>query len=183
MWEMISLGTTLFFLAAIWPPYNVFIAQSLSEKNLLLYLLVVIPGIGGLMVGGLLLGYGTKLLGIPLELIGGIFILGVALRMLWPKKNQSTAEAFKKKVSGSIQAALSCFLMSIMPGVFTVSMGTAISTANMALFFAVFIGSTLGIHIGGILLYKGAAFAKLPLDKLGGVLLLFIGILTIKPYL
>lgn len=179
MWEAIILGGTLFLLAAIYPPYNVFIAQSFSEKNLILYLIVVVSSIVGVILGGLILEYGTKLLRLPLELIGGIFIIVVGLRMLWPKKSPANGEILKEKVSVSIEAAFSCFLMSIMPGVFTISMGTALSTSNAAQISAVLIGATLGINSGGILLYKGAALANLPLNKLGGILLLFVGALTI----
>jgi hypothetical protein len=179
MWEVISLGATLFFIASVFPPYNVFIAQSISEKNLLLYLSTMIPSLSGLFLGGLLLGYGSILLGLPLELIGGVFIIVVGLRMLWPKKNQLKDDRLKKKVTGSAQAALSCFLLSFMPGVFTIAMGTAFNTANFPQVLTVSLGAALGINLGGILLFKGAKLAHLPLDKLGGVLLLFVGVLTI----
>lgn len=179
MWEVVSLGGTLFFMAAVYPPYNVFIARSISEKNLFLYLSTMIPSISGLFLGGLLLGYGTKLLGLPLELIGGVFIIGVGLRMLLPKKNQPQEDRLKEKVAGSAQAALSCFLMSCMPGVFTVSMGTAFNNSNITQISAVVMGAVLGTNLGGILLFKGARLTHLPLNKLGGVLLLFVGFLTI----
>ncbi|MEL7564602.1 MAG: hypothetical protein AAGU27_06940 [Dehalobacterium sp.] len=179
MWEVISLGGTLFLLAVIYPPYNVFIAQSFFEKNLILYLIVVISSIIGVILGGLILEYGTRLLGLPLELLGGIFIIIVGLKMLWPKKSQSNEKKLNEQVSVSVEAAFSCFLMSVMPGVFTISMGTGLSTANAGQISAVLIGATLGINSGGILLYKGASLANLPIDKLGGVLLLFVGILTL----
>lgn len=184
MFEVISLGFTLFVLAAIWPPYNVFIAQAFLEKNLVLFLSVLLPSLAGLFSGGLVLKFGTKFLGIPLELVGGIFILFIAVKMLWPKKSANNVDAFKRKFSGSIQASLSCYLMSCMPGVFTVSMATAMSPINIPQILAVTLfGATLGNIAGGFLLYKGAKLAHLPLDKIGGILLIFLGLLTIKPYI
>ena len=184
MWEVVSLGATLFIIATVFPPYNVFIAQSISERNLFLYLSTMIPALSGLFLGGILLDYGTKFLGLPLELIGGIFIILVGLRMLLFKKipagENHQEDQLKQKVSGSAQAAISCFLMSLMPGVFTVSIATGFNTLNYGQISAVFMGAALGTNLGGILLFKGAKLAHLPLDKLGGVLLLFVGFLTIK---
>jgi hypothetical protein len=184
MFELIGLGLTLFILAALWPPYNVFIAQAFSEKNPLLYFSVILPSLCGLFTGGTIIGIGTKLLGIPLELFGGIFILGIGVKMLLPKKNQDSDIEFKKKLSNSIQAAFSCFFMSAMPGVFTVALATALNPVNIPQILAVtFFGATLGNTAGGILLYKGTKLMNLPLKKIGGILLLFIGVLTIKPYI
>lgn len=181
--ELLTLGCTLLFLAALWPPYNVFIARAIRQRSIFLYLSVMVPSVAGQAAGAWLLVKGVGLLGIPLEFIGGGFILILAVKMFLTAEKHGEEEDDVPAIDykTALSAAFSCCVMSMIPGAFTISLAKAIEDFDIVrISVVVGMGTIAGLTVGGIMLYNGAKLAKLPLNKLGGVLLAFVGVITIK---
>ena len=87
MLNTVSIAVSLFFLAAVFPPYNVYIAQSIRHKNFRQYFLIIVFSILGLTIGSLLIFFGSELIGLPIELVGGGIILYLAIKMFFTEEN------------------------------------------------------------------------------------------------
>ena len=170
--QTMGIGASLFFLAAVFPPYNVYIAESISQKNLKKYLMIISFSILGLTIGGVTIYLGSQIVGASVELVGALVILYLALKMFTKKEEiaEPTAE-LKENFTG----AISCMIMSMLPGAYSITVAKGLASMDYFLVSTVYLaGPIFGISFGGFLLYKGTKVSNLPLNKVGGLMLLFV---------
>jgi hypothetical protein len=171
----VSVGASLFFLAAVFPPYNVYIAQSISQKNLKKYLMIVAFSVLGLAIGSTMIYFGSQMIGFPIELIGGGIILYLAIKMFF-KKEADPDEINSLELKENLSGAISCMIMSMLPGAYSITVAKGLATLDFFLVATVFLaGPILGTSFGGVLLYKGTKVSRIPLNKVGSILLLLVG--------
>lgn len=182
MLSSLSMGLSLMFLAAVFPPYNVYIAQSIKESNFKKYLIIIVFSVLGLAIGGFLVFYGSKLLGFPVELLGGVVIFYLAVKMFLKKEDESVNYE-SAQLADSLSGALSCMLMSMLPGAFSLTIAKGLANSDLFLVLVVFLaGPILGTSLGGFLLYKGTQVSRLPLNKVGGIMLFFVSFMVFFDY-
>lgn len=182
MLNTLSLGFSLMFLAAVFPPYNVYIAQSINESNYKKYFMIIVFSVIGLALGGFMIFYGSKMLGFPIELLGGAIIFYLGLRM-FIKKEEESADYDSMQLADSLSGAFSCMLMSMVPGAFSLTVAKGIANSDLFLVLTVFLaGPILGTTLGGLLLYKGTQVSRLPLNKVGGIMLFFVSFMVFYDY-
>ena len=180
MLNTVGIGASLFFLAAVFPPYNVYIAQSIRQKNIRKYLMIVGFSVLGLTLGSVAIYLGSQLIGASLELVGAAVILYLAVKMFLKKEEiQIEGEELQENLTG----AISCMVMSMLPGAYTVTVAKGLATMDYFLVSTVFLaGPILGISLGGVLLYKGTKVTRLPLNKVGGVMLFLVSMMIFFEY-
>ena len=172
MLDTVGIGASLFFLAAVFPPYNVYIAESIGQRNLKKYMMIVLFSVFGLSIGSTAIFLGSRMIGASVELIGAIVILYLAVKMFLKKEEtEITAREIKENLTG----AISCMIMSMLPGAYSITVAKGLANMDFLLVSTVFLaGPILGISFGGLLLYKGTKVSRLPLNKVGGLLLFFV---------
>lgn len=113
MWRYLAIGIPLLFLAAIWPPYNVFLAYFFSKKDFKAALDIVLSSSTGLALSVTLILFGSRFANLTLNFIGAAIVdfLGVKMFFSQPVKQQL-------EVVSRIEAISSPFFLSFIPGVF-----------------------------------------------------------------
>ncbi len=176
MLNYLTLGLPLLLLAALWPPYNVLIADAFLRKKYWMILAIIFSSLLGLSTSVFLMVQGAKLANINFNLVGGIFVLALGLRLFFTKENRKK----KSTIGEHVQSLWTIFVVSFIPGVFSVTAAAGILNRDVGQVITVYLaGPLLGIFLGGILMAYGVKYAKLPLNRIGGILLLFIGIVMI----
>ncbi|MHB0976778.1 MAG: hypothetical protein ACYC1U_06245 [Candidatus Aquicultorales bacterium] len=173
MFSYITLSLSLVALAAIWPPYNVYIADALGRKDRITVALIVVAAVLGLSVSSFLVAAGASLTKLPLGKIGGAFVVFTGVRLLLskaPAREESVGKAVRSR-----EAVAASFLISATPGVYAVTVAHGIAKNDLLQALAAFIGGPLGILLGGILLSAGLRMFALPVEKIGGSIVLAIG--------
>lgn len=182
MLNTISVVGSLFFLAAVFPPYNVYIAQAIRHKSIKQYFLIIFFSVLGLSIGSFLVYYGSEIIGFPIELVGGGIIFYLAIKMFLSEENKA-AELENIELKENLSGAISCMIMSIVPGAFSISIAKAFADMDYILVALIFLaGPILGTSFGGILLHKGTKISKLPLNKVGSIMLFVISISVFLGY-
>lgn len=182
MLNTISVGASLFFLAAVFPPYNVYIAQSISQKNLKKYIMIVFFSVLGLGLGSAMIYWGSQKIGFPIELIGGSIIIYLAIKMFF-KADENSIDIKELEIKENLSGAISCMIMSMLPGAYSLTVAKGLATMDYFLVLTVFLaGPVLGTSLGGLLLYKGTKISRIPLNKVGGVMLFLVGSMTFFEY-
>ncbi len=172
MWRYLALGVPLLFLAAIWPPYNVFLAYFFSKKDFKTALGIILSSSVGLSLSVVLIFLGGRFANLPLNFIGAAIVGFLGVKMLF---NQPVNTKFE--VVSRMEAISSTFFLSFIPGVFAFTAASGLYRGEIGQLITVFLaGPVLGISLGGLLLYLGVSLFKLPLNKIGGLLLIAIAI-------
>ncbi len=172
MWQYLEIGLPLLFLAAIWPPYNILIAKSLIEKDYLVTLGIIFSSFLGLSLSVFLLVGGAKLTHLPLSLMGGVIVILLGIKMIFSKEKKE-----KVNIAARFQTVFTTFLLSAVPGVYALTAASGFLKGDLNQVLTVYLaGPTLGITSGGLLIAYGVRYSKLPLNKIGGILLIFIGL-------
>ncbi len=169
----LTIFLTLLGLAALWPPYNIFIARALGQGDYLTAALTPVVSSVGLAIITAAMVAGASLVNLPLSLVGGIFVLLMGLRMLWkaPSHDAGLGTVEKAGMLGTV------FLISLMPGVYSVTAAMGVQEGDYLLTALVFLaGPTLGITLGGVVLHHGFRATRLPLARVGGAVLAGIGL-------
>ncbi|HEY3374111.1 MAG TPA: hypothetical protein VGK02_03495 [Candidatus Aquicultor sp.] len=172
----LTLGSTLLFISAAWPPYNVYIADALVRKDRLTVVLIVLAAFFGLMVPTTVIVAGASLASIPLGKIGGAFVLFTGIRMFFkhPESEVKTGEEARTKTNR--EAIVTSLLISMVPGIYAVLAAEGITKHDLLQTVIVFICGPTGVLLGGLLLAYGIRFINLPIDKIGGVLIVLISL-------
>lgn len=182
MLNNVSVVASLFFLAAVFPPYNVYIAQAISHKNIRQYFMIIIFSLIGLAIGSLLMLFGSEVLGLPIELVGGGIIFYLAVKMFFTEESDPS-QVENMELKDDLSGAISCMIMSMLPGAFSITIAKALVDMNYFLAAAIFLfGPILGTSFGGFLLYKGTKLSNLPLNKVGSIMLFVISMVTFLGY-
>jgi hypothetical protein len=165
---------SLLGLAALWPPYNIFIARALEEGDYLTVVLTPLVSTLGLSIITVALALGAGLTNLPLSPLGGAFVGLMGLRMLMRKSvegSEGLAVGERAEILGT------AFLVSATPGVYSVTAAVGVERGDFLLILLVFMaGPILGITLGGFALHHGLKATRLPLSRIGGLILTAIGL-------
>lgn len=177
MLDNLVLGVTLLFLAAAWPPYNVYIAEALNNKDRRTVSMILAATVTGLGLGTALVVGGVSATNLPLVKLGGVVVLISGVRMLLsrPALKDSTA-ATKPKTGVDRGPIFTSFLISATPGVYALLAAQGITKHDLLQTVTVFVSGPTGCFVGGLLLAYGVRFVKMPMHLIGGVLVILISI-------
>jgi|Deesub1362A_J573_1020465.scaffolds.fasta_scaffold11052_3 small neutral amino acid transporter SnatA (MarC family) len=166
------LGISLLFLAAIWPPYNVFIAESIVKKDKWMLFAIPVSSVLGLTLSVLMIFWGAEVLGFSLSIIGGIVVILLGIKMFFSPPSEG-----KVNLGEKVSMLFTVFLVSAIPGVYAFTAASGLQKGDLLQVLTVYLaGPIFGITLGGFLLAFGFKISKLPLNKVGSLLLLLIGI-------
>lgn len=172
IFSYLVLGISLLFLAAIWPPYNVFIAESIVKKDKWMLFAIPSSSVLGLTLSVLMIFWGAEVLGFSLSIIGGIVVILLGIKMFFSPPSEE-----KVNLGEKLSMLFTVFLVSAIPGVYAFTAASGLQKGDLLQVLTVYLaGPIFGITLGGILLAFGFKISKLPLNKVGSLLLLIIGI-------
>jgi small neutral amino acid transporter SnatA (MarC family) len=168
----LALGISLLLLAAVWPPYNVFIAESIIKNDKWMLFAIPLSSILGLTLSVLMIFWGAQILGVSLSIIGGVVVIFLGIKMFF-----SPPSGEKVNLGERLSMLFTVFLVSAIPGVYAFTAASGLQKGDLFQVLTVYLaGPVLGITLGGFLLAFGFKISKLPLNKVGAFLLFVIGL-------
>ncbi len=167
-----ALGIPLLFLAALWPPYNVLIAEAILRKDRWMLMAIPVSSVLGLSLSVLVIFWSARIFGIPLSLVGGIIVIALGIKMFFSSESEGEISLGEK-----LSAIFTVFVVSAIPGVYAFTAAAGLERGDWGQVLTVYLaGPVLGIVLGGVLLAYGFKLTRLPPNKVGALLLFFVGV-------
>ncbi|MDI6816113.1 MAG: hypothetical protein QME41_02825 [Actinomycetota bacterium] len=171
-----GLALSILFLSAAWPPHNVYVADALARNDKRTVVLIALAVLAGVSLSTALVAVGASLAKIPLSTIGGIIVAITGIRMLFRasfEKKAAEAEGHDKPKRDVI---ITAFVLALNPGPYAIIAAEGIAKKDFVQTAIVIVCDPVGVVAGGILLGYGIRFVKLPLNIIGGVIVILIGL-------
>jgi len=171
-----GLALSILFLSAAWPPHNVYVADALARNDKRTVIFIALAVLAGVSLSTALVAVGASLAKIPLSTIGGIIVIITGIRMLFRgsfEKKAAEAEGHGKPKRDVI---ITAFVLALNPGPYAIIAAEGIAKQDFVQTAIVIACDPVGVVAGGMLLGYGIRFVKLPLNIIGGIIVILIGL-------
>ncbi|MBS3909053.1 MAG: hypothetical protein KGZ93_05435 [Actinobacteria bacterium] len=171
-----GLALSILFLSAAWPPHNVYVADALARNDRRTVALIALAVLAGVSLSTALVAAGASLAKIPLSTIGGIIICITGVRMLFRGSYEKRAAEAEVHGKSRREVIITAFILALTPGPYAIIAAEGIAKQDFAQTAIVLVCDPVGVTAGGMLLAYGIRFVKLPLNIIGGIIVILIGL-------